>query len=127
MKIAILDNTLCEASRSAEVAKKYFTEVEVHNSAAELYAALKAAPLPDLILVHVGKLDAGISEVANLEDHYDSSDYIPVVAVTGSTEKDLHHAALNSGLDAVMVSPVLMEEFKFTLETLLPQHMAERG
>ncbi|NVL48681.1 response regulator transcription factor [Pseudomonas syringae pv. actinidiae] len=108
MKVIILDDSRTDSYLASQVAKNYFSEVEVCGTPAEFRAAMRKEPLPSLALVdvHIGDLHNGISELASLKEQNTSVSQVPVVIVTASTDKALHNFALDNGADAVIVKPI---------------------
>lgn len=123
MKVLILDDSRTDAYLATQVASQFFDTVEAYGTPAELHAALKREPLPDLLLfdVHVGDLHNGINELDTIKAPYDAASVVPVFVVTASTDEALHDFAIRSGADAVIVKPITSEKLEALLRTFVPK------
>ena len=123
MKVIILDDSRTDSYLATQVAKNYFTEVEVCGVPGELHAALKKEPLPDLILmdVHIGDLHNGIVELDTIKANYTAASFVPVIVVTASTDAAIHQFAMNSGADGVIVKPISQDKLVPMLQVLIPE------
>lgn len=122
MKVIILDDSRTDAYLATQVAKKYFSVVEVVGTPGEFRAALRAEPKTNFCIVdiHLGDLHSGISEMASMRELNTSFSSIPVVVVTASTDASLHAFALSNGADAVIVKPISAEKLEPILRALIP-------
>lgn len=127
MKVIILDDSRTDSYLATQVAKPYFSEIEVYGMPGEFHSALKKEPLADLILmdVHIGDLHNGVSELASIKEQYTAASLIPIVVVTASTDAALHAFARRSGADEVIVKPITDDKLKPVLRALLPELIAE--
>ncbi|MFL1449408.1 response regulator [Pseudomonas tritici] len=129
MKALILDDSRTDTYLAIQVATQFFDAVEAYGTPAELHAALKQEPLPELILldVHVGDLHNGINELDTIKSAYVAASLIPIIVVTASTDESLHSFALSCGAEAVIVKPISVEKLESVLRLSLPEVVLERA
>jgi two-component system cell cycle response regulator DivK len=74
---------------------------------------------PDLILMDIGLPDISGLEVTRLLKQDDQTKTIPIIAVTALASPEYEKKGWESGCDAYILKPIILDNFLRTIETFL--------